>query len=95
MSAPIPLVPGSHPRIPSWTHISFPMSLQLLEETQQLMIGYGSGDQAPRVKLMGLEEALQLFTHAALKARTPEAAAAERNHGTSKVEDGKDDGAGG
>jgi hypothetical protein len=45
LSAPIPLVSGRHPRIPAWDHIAFPMSLQLMEETQQLMIGYGSGDQ--------------------------------------------------
>lgn len=63
LSAPIPLVAGAHPRVPSWTHISFPMSLQLLEETQQLMIGYGSGDQASRVLFMGLEEALELFNN--------------------------------
>jgi hypothetical protein len=37
------------------------MSLQLIEETQQLMIGYGSGDQVPRVKVMGLEQVLALF----------------------------------
>lgn len=37
------------------------MSIQLLEETQQLMIGYGSGDQASRVMFMGLEDALKLF----------------------------------
>lgn len=61
LSAPIPLVYGKHPRIPAWGHIAFPMSLQLLEETNQLMIGYGSGDQVPRVKLMDLQDALALF----------------------------------
>lgn len=61
VSAPIPLVSGTHPRVSAWTRISFPLSLQLLKETQQLMIGYGSGDQKSRVRLMGLKEALQLF----------------------------------
>jgi hypothetical protein len=37
------------------------MSLQLLEDTAQLMIGYGSGDQAARLKVMPLAEALDLF----------------------------------
>jgi hypothetical protein len=38
------------------------MSLQLLQESRQLMIGYGTGDQMPRVKVMVLQEALALFT---------------------------------
>jgi hypothetical protein len=38
------------------------MSLQLLEDSDQLMIGYGSGDQVPRVKFMPLSEALALFS---------------------------------
>lgn len=62
VSAAIPLVAGTHPRVPAWDHISFPMSLQLLEDSGQLMIGYGSGDQVPRVKFMPLSEALGLFS---------------------------------
>lgn len=61
VSSALPLVPGQHPRVPAWDHISFPMSLQLLEDSNQLLIGYGSGDQVPRIKLMPLEEALALF----------------------------------
>lgn len=61
VSAPLPMVPGKHPRVPAWDHISFPMSLQLLEDSNQLMIGYGSGDQVPRVRFLLLEEALALF----------------------------------
>jgi hypothetical protein len=37
------------------------MSLQLLEDSGQLMIGYGSGDQASRIRFMPLGEALGLF----------------------------------
>jgi hypothetical protein len=39
------------------------MSLQLIEESRQLMMGYGSGDQVPRVRVLGLEEVLKLFEH--------------------------------
>lgn len=62
VSAALPLIPGQHPRVPAWNHISFPMSLQLLEDTNQLLIGYGSGDQTPRIKLMPLEDALAFFS---------------------------------
>jgi hypothetical protein len=52
------------------------MSLQLMEETRQLMIGYGSGDQVPRVKVMGLEEVLALFEQGRDSAAAAAAAAA-------------------
>ncbi|KAF8057236.1 hypothetical protein HT031_006044 [Scenedesmus sp. PABB004] len=61
VSAPLPLVYGPHPRIREWRHIAFPASLQLLEESRQLLIGYGSGDQQPRVALLPLDDALALF----------------------------------
>eukprot|EP00775_Hariotina_reticulata_P011142 gene11142-11295_t len=48
-SKPMPIINGQHPRNPAWTDISFPMSLELIPETNQVMIGYGSGDQWPRV----------------------------------------------
>jgi hypothetical protein len=34
---------------------------QLLEDSLQLLIGYGSGDQQARLKLMRLADALALF----------------------------------
>ena len=37
------------------------MSLQLLEDSNQLIIGYGSGDQVPRVRFLPLPDALALF----------------------------------
>ncbi|KAF6264081.1 hypothetical protein COO60DRAFT_1698523 [Scenedesmus sp. NREL 46B-D3] len=75
LSAPIPLVYGGHPRMTAWRHIAFPMSLQLMEESQQLMVGYGSGDQVPRVKLMGVEAVMALFEQGA-EAQRHDAAAA-------------------
>jgi hypothetical protein len=59
----MPIINGQHPRNPVWTSVSFPMSLDLLPETNQVMIGYGSGDQVPRVKLMTWQEVSALFPH--------------------------------
>jgi hypothetical protein len=59
----MPIINGQHPRNPVWTSVSFPMSLDLLPETNQVMIGYGSGDQVPRVKLMAWQEVSALFPH--------------------------------
>lgn len=39
------------------------MSLDLIPETNQVMIGYGSGDQIPRVKIMPWQEVSALFPH--------------------------------
>jgi hypothetical protein len=36
VSSALPLVPGKHPRVPAWDHISFPLSLQFLEDTNQV-----------------------------------------------------------
>lgn len=62
-SKPMPIINSKHPRNPVWTDVSFPMSLDLLPETSQVMIGYGSGDQIPRVKLMSWNEVAALFPH--------------------------------
>jgi len=62
VSKPMPIINSQHPRNPVWTHVSFPMSLDLVIETNQVMIGYGSGDQIPRVKMMPYEDVVVLFT---------------------------------
>eukprot|EP00882_Tetradesmus_deserticola_P005791 GHRQ01006096.1.p1 GENE.GHRQ01006096.1~~GHRQ01006096.1.p1 ORF type:complete len:462 (+),score=146.26 GHRQ01006096.1:352-1737(+) len=62
-SKPMPIINGQHPRNPVWTSVSFPMSLDLLPETNQVLIGYGSGDQVPRVKLMTWQDVSALFPH--------------------------------
>jgi hypothetical protein len=60
-SKPMPIINSKHPRNPVWEHVSFPMSLDLILETNQVMIGYGSGDQIPRVKMMPWEDVAKLF----------------------------------
>lgn len=57
----MPIINSKHPRNPVWTHVSFPMSLELIPESNQVMIGYGSGDQIPRVKMMPWEDVAKLF----------------------------------
>jgi hypothetical protein len=57
----MPIINSQHPRNPVWTHVSFPMSLELIPESKQVMIGYGSGDQIPRVKMMPWEDVAKLF----------------------------------
>lgn len=64
-SKPMPVINGQHPRNPVWTDISFPMSLDLIPETNQVMIGYGSGDQWSRVRMMPWQEVSDLFPHVA------------------------------
>jgi len=61
VSKPMPIINSQHPRNPVWTSVSFPMSLDLLPETNQVMIGYGSGDKTARVKMMPWEEVQALF----------------------------------
>lgn len=60
-SKPMPIINSKHPRNPVWEHVSFPMSLDLIPESNQVMIGYGSGDQIPRVKMMPWEDVAKLF----------------------------------
>jgi hypothetical protein len=57
----MPIINSKHPRNPVWEHVSFPMSLELIPESNQVMIGYGSGDQIPRVKMMPWEDVAKLF----------------------------------
>jgi hypothetical protein len=68
----MPIINSQHPRNPVWTHVSFAMSLDLIPETHQVMIGYGSGDQIPRIKMMPFRDVQQLFppTAAEYAART-------------------------
>lgn len=61
VSRAMPIVNAQHPRNPAWTSVSFPMSLDLIMETNQVMIGYGSGDKTPRVKMMPWEDVQALF----------------------------------
>ena len=61
MSKPMPIINSQHPRNPVWTDVSFPMSLDLIPETNQVMIGYGSGDQIPRIKYMPWQDVQALF----------------------------------
>lgn len=65
VSDPIPLLSSSHPIYSQWTTISFPMSLDLIPETRQVLVGYGSGDKSSRVRLMALEDVLALFPRVA------------------------------
>jgi hypothetical protein len=62
-SKAMPILNGQHPRNPAWTAVSFPMSLEIVPETNQVMVGYGSGDQVPRVKLMPWAEVAALFPY--------------------------------
>lgn len=57
----MPIINSKHPRNPVWTQVSFPMSLDLIPESNQVMIGYGSGDQIPRIKMMPWEDVAKLF----------------------------------
>jgi hypothetical protein len=57
----MPIINSKHPRNPVWEHVSFPMSLEIIPESNQVMIGYGSGDQIPRVKMMPWEDVAKLF----------------------------------
>jgi hypothetical protein len=57
----MPIINSKHPRNPVWDQVSFPMSLELIPESNQVMIGYGSGDQIPRVKMMPWEDVAKLF----------------------------------
>eukprot|EP00879_Flechtneria_rotunda_P011483 GHRR01011996.1.p1 GENE.GHRR01011996.1~~GHRR01011996.1.p1 ORF type:complete len:269 (+),score=43.57 GHRR01011996.1:125-931(+) len=63
-SKPMPIINSKHPRNPVWTSVSFPMSLDLIPETNQVLIGYGSGDQIPRILVMPWQEVSALFPHA-------------------------------
>lgn len=38
-SKPMPIINSKHPRNPVWEHVSFPMSLELIPESNQVMIG--------------------------------------------------------
>jgi hypothetical protein len=60
-SRAMPIVNGQQPRNPAWTDVSFPMSLDLLEDAGQVLVGYGSGDKTPRVLVMTWEEVRALF----------------------------------
>lgn len=57
----MPIINAQHPRNLAWTSVSFPMSLDLIPETNQVMIGYGSGDKASRVKMMPWQDVAALF----------------------------------
>jgi hypothetical protein len=35
----MPIINSKHPRNPVWEHVSFPMSLELIPESNQVMIG--------------------------------------------------------
>jgi hypothetical protein len=61
VSAPMPIVNGQQPRNPAWTDVSFPMSLDLLQDAGQVLVGYGSGDKQPRVLVMPWEDVRALF----------------------------------
>jgi len=61
VSKAAPIINAQHPRNLAWTSVSFPMSLDLVHETNQVMIGYGSGDKTPRVKMMPWEDVQALF----------------------------------
>ncbi|KAI8477356.1 MAG: hypothetical protein J3K34DRAFT_397993 [Monoraphidium minutum] len=61
VSKAMPIINAQHPRNLAWTSVSFPMSLDLIPETNQVMIGYGSGDKTPRVKMMPWQEVQALF----------------------------------
>jgi len=60
-SGAMPIVGGQQPRNPAWTDVSFPMSLDLLPDTAQVLVGYGSGDRTPRVLVMPWEDVRALF----------------------------------
>lgn len=61
VSKAMPIINAQHPRNLAWTSVSFPMSLDLIPETNQVMIGYGSGDKTSRVKMMPWQEVQALF----------------------------------
>lgn len=60
-SRAMPIVNGAQPRNPAWTDVSFPMSLDLHEDTATVLVGYGSGDKQARVLAMPWEEVRALF----------------------------------
>jgi hypothetical protein len=60
-SRPMPIVNGQQPRNPAWTDVSFPMSLDLLQDAAQVLVGYGSGDKEARVLVMPWEDVRALF----------------------------------
>jgi hypothetical protein len=61
VSEQIPVVSAPHPLNAKWTQVSFPVSLELISETFQVMIGYGAGDQQARIKLMPWADVVSLF----------------------------------
>lgn len=61
VSRAMPIVNGQQPRNPAWTDVSFPMSLDLLPDTAQVLVGYGSGDRTPRVLVMPWVDVRALF----------------------------------
>ncbi|GBF90891.1 hypothetical protein Rsub_03746 [Raphidocelis subcapitata] len=61
MSSAMPIINAQHPRNLAWTSVSFPMSLDLIPETNQVMVGYGSGDKQARVRMMPWQEVQALF----------------------------------
>lgn len=61
ISVDIPLVFGPHPRVDKWQRVSFPLSLDLLADQGLVILGYGSGDRVPHVKMLTLREIQSLF----------------------------------
>lgn len=61
VSGAMPIINGQQPRNPAWTDVSFPMSLDFLPDTAQVLVGYGSGDRTPRVLVMPWEDVRALF----------------------------------
>lgn len=60
LSMDIPLIQSVVPSRP-WLTAAFPLSLELLPESARVMIGYGSGDHVPRVKVLAWDEVDKLF----------------------------------
>eukprot|EP00775_Hariotina_reticulata_P013001 gene13001-13130_t len=60
-SRPIPLLGSKNPWNPAWADVSFPMSLDLINDLYRVVIGYGSGDTVPRVLTLAWSEVRDLF----------------------------------